>query len=246
MNRALEMARGDLVAFAAADDVIYPQFLERAASLIEKFPVAAFVSGRTDIISVEGNRVGHLNASMPLDRPGYLDPRESARALMRIDSWFTGNVTLFRREPLLASGGFPEDLSAFTDGYVSRLLAVKHGVCFAPEIWGAWRRMEDGLAWSETEDFELLTRRMAAVERRMRESGAPFEPGYFHRWKNRSLFGARRFALANRRRRARERGLPAFVAACLREFLGSAVLFLRLRPWDVGSVLRRWLFQKNL
>ncbi len=56
MNIGLELARGDVIAFAAADDVIYPCFFERACALLDAFPQAAFASGRTDIIDADGVR----------------------------------------------------------------------------------------------------------------------------------------------------------------------------------------------
>jgi hypothetical protein len=71
---------------------------------------------------------------------------------MRDESWFTGNATIFRRSALLSVGGFPEELGAFTDGYVSRLLTVKYGSCYTPEVLVAWRQMEGGLAWACAED----------------------------------------------------------------------------------------------
>lgn len=245
MNVGLEMARGDLIAFAAADDVVYPRFLERACALLDAFPQAAFVSGRTDIIDADGIKVSSLNSPSPLDRPGFIDARSAATCLLHDDGWFTGNATLFRRKLLLDEGGFPEDLSGFTDGFVSRVLAVKYGACYTPEVFGAWRRLETGLAWSQTEDMAWVSSMADLAVDRMRQSGAPFHQDYPDRWKGRYIFGAMRFALGNRRKRARARGLLPFLVAAVQEAVGTIGLFLWLRPRDCLAVVRRRLTQKS-
>jgi glycosyltransferase involved in cell wall biosynthesis len=241
MNTGLRMAQGSLLAFCAADDVVYPTFFERILKLLHEFPHAAFASARTAIIDDEGTRTSVLSHPVPLNEPGFIGPQAAARHLMRDDAWFTGNATIFRRAPLAEIGGFPEDLSAFTDGYASRVLAVKYGACFTPEILVAWRRMEGGMAWSCVDDIVSANQLAAHAESRMRDSGAPFLPGYPERWKRRFLFGARRFALTNARQKAMSAGRWQFALALAREVIETAWLFVTLRPQDTVVVLHRWL-----
>jgi hypothetical protein len=160
---------------------------------------------------------------------------------MREDGWFMGNTTIYRRALLLAIGGFPEDLRSFTDGYVSRLLALRHGACYSPEVLAAWRRLAGGFAWSQTMDRAQLTDLVAAATRRMTEDGSPFPIGYAARWQGRYIFGARRFGLSEARRRAAARGAAAHVLAGAQEIVVTAWLFFRLRPRDVLPVAARQL-----
>jgi glycosyltransferase involved in cell wall biosynthesis len=245
MNIGLRMAQGSSLVFCAADDVVYPTFFERMLALLHAYPHAAFASARTAIINDNGNRTGVLNNSIPLDQAGYIRPQAAARHLMRDDAWFSGNATIFRRAPLAELGGFPEDLSALADGYVSRLLAVKHGACFAPEILVAWRRMEGGVAWSCGDDIASTKQLAERAERLMRNSGVLFIPGYPERWKRRFLFGVRRFALANMRRKAKSQGSWQFALALAREIVETGWLLVSLRPQDTLVVLRRWLDRRN-
>jgi glycosyltransferase involved in cell wall biosynthesis len=241
MNVGLRMAQGSLLVFCAADDIVYPTFFERILELLRNYPQAAFASARTAIINDEGNRTAVLNHLIPLDQPGFICPQAAARHLMRDDAWFTGNATIFRRARLAEVGGFPEDLAALTDGYASRLLAVKYGACFTPEILVAWRRMEGGMAWSCVDDIVSASQLAARAERRMRDSGAPFIPGYPERWKRRFLFGVRRFALANARRKAMLAGPWQFAFALVHEVVKTVWLFASLRSQDMFVVLQRWL-----
>jgi glycosyltransferase involved in cell wall biosynthesis len=239
MNIGLRMAHGSSVAFAAADDVVYPLFLERAVELLRAFPQAAFASGRTDIIDAGGNRICAFPNSLPIDRSGYIGPQAAAQHLMSDDAWFTGNVTLFNRSSLLALGGFPEELGALTDGFLSRVLVLKHGACFSPEFLGAWRRMEGGMAWSHSTSWVEAKRLVDSTIERMRQMSDVFPSGYPERWRGRHLFGVLRFGLVQARRSAKTKGAWHYVLAVLREAILTAWYFGLMRPQDVVAVLRR-------
>jgi len=189
----------------------------------------------------DGRIIGTMATPIPLRRPGRISAQEAARLLMREDGWFTGNTTLYRRDLLAAAGGFPEELGSFCDGYISRLLALRHGACFSPEILGAWRRLVGGLAGSETADLARARQLVAAAERHMAKQGQVFPAGYARRWGRRYLFGARRFALVEARRKALGKSAVAAVPALLREAALSLWWFLLLRPGDAVSVARRRL-----
>lgn len=241
LNRAIAMVRGDIVYFAAADDVTYPRLFERGISLLAAHPQAGLMSARSDIMAENGQIIHVLATPMPLSEPGFIPPEAAARLLMRDDGWFTGNTTLYRREFLAAAGGFREELESFADGYVSRILALRHGACFSPEILGAWRRLEGGMAWSQTFDFARARQLVAVAERCMIEDADLLPAGYRRRWARRYIFGARRFALSQSRRKARADRPGEAVWALLREIVLSLWWFLVLRPWDAVPVARRRL-----
>jgi hypothetical protein len=241
LNRGLALARGSMIYFGAADDLTYPSLFARAAALLEAHPDAALFSARSDLIGANGDRLGVIPTPVPRRAPGLIDRTAVACFLMREDGWFMGNATIYRRAPLLAIGGFPEDLQSFTDGYVSRLLALRHGACYSPEVLAAWRRLAGGYAWSQTIDRAQLPGLIATATRRMTEDGSPFPIGYAARWQGRYIFGARRFGLTEARRRAAARGTAAHVLAAAREIVVTAWLFFRLRPRDVLPVAGRKL-----
>ena len=241
LNRGLALARGSIVYFGAADDLTYPMLFARGSALLETHPQAALFSARSDLINIDGAGLGVMRTPVPLRVPGFIDRTTVARVLMREDGWFMGNTTIYRRALLLNLGGFPEDLESFTDGYVSRLLALGHGACYSPEVLAAWRRLEGGFAWSQTIEHERLTHLIEAVTRRMTEDASPFPAGYARRWRHRCLFGAQRFGLTEARRQAAVKGIAAHVTAAARESFVTSWLFFRLRPWDLLPVARRQL-----
>jgi glycosyltransferase involved in cell wall biosynthesis len=239
LNRGLELARGTVVYFAAADDIAYPELLRRGMELLDAHPAAALFSARSDVIDDAGNMAGTLATAIPLRRPGFITPEAVARQLMHDDSWLLGNTTLYRRAALATAGGFAAELGSFCDGYVSRLIAARYGACYSPEVLAAWRRHAGGFAWSQTSDLAQAQRLVVAVEQRMGSEASAFPPGYAHRWARRSLFGARRFALVRRREAAGAQQGAARIWSWLREIAMTAALFIAYRPWDAATVARR-------
>jgi hypothetical protein len=210
-------------------------------ALLDAHPAAALFSARSDIIDEHGAPAGRLATATLLRQPGFMPPEAVARQLMRDDSWLLGNTTLYRRDALLAAGGFDPALGSFCDGYVSRLLAARHGACYSPEVLGAWRRHAGGYAWSQTADLAKAHQLVAAVEQQMAADREAFPPGYAKRWSRRHLFGARRFALTRALEASPPRGPASALLAKAREIAMTLGLFAAYRPWDAVSVAGRRL-----
>src|SRR5262249_12382258 len=124
-------------------------------------------------------------------------------------------------------------LGPFTDGYMCRLLALRQGACFAPEILAGWRRLLTGHAASHTMKTDQAAEFITLVKARMAATGGVFPAQYIHRWGRRYAFSGRRFALLHGNNEAGllKRSLDA---------LQILWMFLILRPWDLETVLRRW------
>ncbi len=240
-NRGLGLVRGDLLFVASSDDAVYPELFEVAAGLMQRHPEAALFNSRTELIDGEGRSLGVLPAPMPLGAPGHIPPREAAAHLMRDDGWFSGASAVWRRSHLAAIGGFPPELGAYADGYLSRLLTLRHGCCYTPEVLGRWRRAGGGMAWTAASQFERTRPLLDEIERRMERERDVFPEGYPLIWRNREIFSLRRFALTERRKAARARGLVPWIAALGSEAVQTLWLLATLRPRDGVQVLTRRL-----
>src|SRR5262249_29264685 len=184
MNDGLTLGQSTYIHFAAADDIFYPRLYESGMLLLEANPEASIFSSRSDIVD---SACRHLEAARPpsghpLLAPGFISPAEAQRFLMRADGWFMGNTTLFRRAAVLYEGGFPSELQAFADGYMSRLLALKYGSCFSPEVLSAWRRLEGGYSSSIVDSPAKASLMVASAEQKMRAASSVFPPQYVSRW----------------------------------------------------------------
>src|SRR4051812_8952025 len=97
VNRGLEMATGDVVCCAAADDILSHDLFAIGMAQLEAHPQAAFFTARSRIIDSEGRDQGMLATPIPLSEPGFIDPAAARVLLMRDDMWFMGNTTIYRR-----------------------------------------------------------------------------------------------------------------------------------------------------
>lgn len=231
-QRGIVEARGDLLYFAASDDEVSPRLFEVARDLLGAWPQAAFFSSASAIIDEEGRPLPPQAVVQPLNQPGYVAPELVARVLMRHDSWFMGNTAIYRRALLERAGGFPVSLGAYTDGYMMRYLALKHGVCYSPEMLGCCRVSNGSLSWAATSDLARARSLIAAAAACIAAHPEVFPAGYLQRWNRRCLFAA--YAL-NASTRFPGGGLPTR----LFRMLYKIALFVVMRPGDIPSVVMR-------
>ena len=241
VNALSKVAQGDIVHFAPSDDIVYPTLFERGMALMEENPTAALFSAQTHAIDANSAMIGLFHAPQPLPRPGYLDPAGCARALMRDGPWFLGNTLLFRRETLIAEGGFPPHLAAIADSYICQKLTLKYGACYTPEVLGGWRRIRQGASWSTSASLDAATRVAAQCVEEMVKTPEVFPPGYPERWRARYLFGARRVILSEDVRAVPPDRPLRRMAMRLRELVMTAWLMLTMRPRDALTVVARRL-----
>jgi len=238
MNDGLRISRGTIIHFAAADDLFYPTLYEKGMSLLTAHPGAGFFSACSDLIDAAGR---NLDAPMPAlgfssRQPEFLTPDAVRPLLLSHDGWFMGNTALFRRDCLIDEGGFPEELLSYADGYMCRLLALKYGACFSPELLAGWRRLDDGFSSTLTRSPDKVLALILAVAQKMQDANTIFPAEYVKRWKGRAEFGVKRQALA--RGRAHSSGAGGRIAASVREKFLLAALVLKLRPWDIAGIMR--------
>jgi len=241
MNDGLQLGHGSYVHFAAADDIFYPPLYETGLRLLGANPGAAMFCSRSDGIDEAGRDLKRISPppGYPLSIPGFISPLEAQDLLMREDGWFMGNTTLFRRAAVIDEGGFPVDLQAFADGYMSRLLALKYGSCFSPDILAAWRQLADGYSVSIAESPAKANLMFASTEKRMRAAESVFPRRYISRWKARQQFDLRLRRLARFRRRFAADGLLKRAIGAIVENFGAVILLVTLRPWDLAASIRK-------
>jgi glycosyltransferase involved in cell wall biosynthesis len=138
MNRGLRDARGDFVCFSAADDLVSPDFAARSLAILAEHPTAGVC------FSDPAEMVGDSGVVQPLplylrDRPSLIVPAELERLLKHSWFGFPGHAVLYRRDALLAIGGFYEELQWYADWFATCMLAFRHGACYVPEVLAVFR-----------------------------------------------------------------------------------------------------------
>lgn len=139
MQRGLECAKGHYVALAAADDWVLPGFLRLGLQMLTLHRDVGLFCG--DIVLLDqdtGRLLGYRPPVRPMYRAGAFGPSETRQLLARADNFIHTSGAVFRRDALLAAGGFDVRLGAFADGYLTRKIALTSGFCYAPHAVACW------------------------------------------------------------------------------------------------------------
>lgn len=139
LNAGLVEAKGDLIAFPGADDCLFPAFLHDTAALMALHPFAGFASSSVEIRDENDKLTGARPILFPTTRAAFVSADRFRDMLSGSDNHFLGAATLYRRDALLAVGGFDASLGPMCDGVSARRLAARHGFCFTPGPLGMWR-----------------------------------------------------------------------------------------------------------
>lgn len=197
LNVGLSEARGDQIAFAGSDDVIFPSFLSEASTELDRYPQAGFTAACVEIWGGQGEIRGYRPLIHPSIRSMFIDPDRFRKLLAKGDHFFVGTVTLYRRSALMELGGFDPELRSFADGVVARRIAARHGFCFIPRPLGVWRIHEANYSIemaTSPQEFEPMLRN---VHHTLRSEPIGFFPeGYAKVLDRRLRFGAARLILS--------------------------------------------------
>ena len=257
MNRGLREARGEFVLFAAADDWVLPGMLSRSLELLQRYPQAGFCSSLS-LQGTDASEVRPLPTAIVLDRAGYISPAEVLRLLSKEDSWFLGNTLLLRRERIIEMGGYRPELASYCDGFLYQQIALRHGVCFIPQLLSVWRLLPAGYSASTVIDVDKVARiRDSALRLMTTEFSDLFPQRYVRCWQRRWSYVALNGALRGGwNATVLERLWPeacaldrALLSAAARagtigRVLAKAYLSVRLRLPDLPTLVRRrirWL-----
>lgn len=131
MNRGLSLATGDYVGFFAADDEVLPGLFEHALPMLQRHPRAGMVFGHCEWRCQATGLHWTQGARMP-DTPGYLAPADLVPLGKSGRLTLAGQHALFRKDALLAAGGWLPELRWFTDFFSVAVIAFRHGLCFVP------------------------------------------------------------------------------------------------------------------
>lgn len=127
----LEEARGAYITMAAADDLVEPDFADGAIELLKRHPDAALCFHDPSSIYADTGRILSVPLALSPD-PTYFSP-DAFEAILK-SNYFTisSNTVVYRRDPVLALGGFRPDLALYADWMTNLVLAFRHGACYRP------------------------------------------------------------------------------------------------------------------
>ena len=255
LNLGLAEAKGDLVAFLGADDLVFPPFAAMLDALLTQFPEAGFASAAVELRDDDDKIFGGRPLIYPRWQPGFVSADDYRRLLRGSDNHFLGAATLYRRNALNEIGGFDAELGPTCDGLAARRIAVRKGFCFSPLKLGVWRIHGNNYSLSLVSPNETTDKVFSRIDDVLsNEPSGLFPKDYAKTFAQRLRFGhGRLFAGDERMERSEKVRLlsalagdaPAdratFTLASLTgpaaAILATGWLTLRLRPFSLWRLL---------
>jgi GT2 family glycosyltransferase len=146
INRALREARYDFVVWAAADDRLMPNFIERNAQCLERYPAAGMSFSRLAVFQDGSDEVTPFteqNHGPAFDfgaEARFLSPEELRQRLQRSYLWISANTVMASRTALIQAGGFDHELRWHADHFSFMAVALRQGACCIPETLALMRQ----------------------------------------------------------------------------------------------------------
>lgn len=257
LNEGLKRCKTELIVFSAADDLVFPDFLQCSVTILEKYPYAAFVAACAQIRDAEDNVTGHRPFLYPLPKAGYMSAENYRRLLRRSDNHFLAAVSLYRAARLRELGGFDETLGPLSDGLLTRRLAARYGFCFIPRELGVWRNY--GTNYSSVQSMEPAQLKTLVGKMRTVIKSEPqglFDVDYADRLARRMCFNGARLLIVQSdlsnstvQKKLAQWSLPvplarlAAVTGQARRWALLLYAYLRFKPFSLNEFLKQRLMR---
>ncbi|WP_412731091.1 glycosyltransferase [Dyella aluminiiresistens] len=182
-NHAVRVATGNFIAFMDADDIMYPRFLERMETGLDRHPDWVACFSDRDIVDPDGRLI-----AKDLDHPkflglskkdagmGYMELADDALFSTMLSGSLIPMTMVCRRAELEAVHGFDESL-IFNEDRLLFLELIKRGgkLGYAAESLGTWQRHEANKSGSSNalrsiEASDLILRKILDDQRRLKLS----------------------------------------------------------------------------
>ncbi|OGW83520.1 MAG: hypothetical protein A2987_03895 [Omnitrophica bacterium RIFCSPLOWO2_01_FULL_45_10] len=129
-NNAKEIARGDYIYYAAADDRILPGFFEKSMGLLSKYPEAGLCCSDPGVIDGLTGIVKEIRMHWG-DKSSYFSPAGFAKIIR--GGYIASHTSIVKRARFSEVGGWIPSLRWHADWFTPLVIGFRHGVCYIPE-----------------------------------------------------------------------------------------------------------------
>jgi putative sugar O-methyltransferase len=148
IRTALGVTQADYFVWAAADDVLLPDFLDKSMRRLAEYPqaglcfsnLAVFTDGSGQPRSFDGGPDSGP-AFDYRDLPAFISPEEMYRVLEARYIWISSNTVVVRRDYLMQTGAFEPGLHLYADWFAFLTVALRYGSCGIPETLAYMREV---------------------------------------------------------------------------------------------------------
>ncbi len=162
-RRLTNMATGEYLYAAAADDYVLPGFFETGMAMAEQYPQAGIICGQQTVIDANDNKLG-VGGIPRWTTPRFVSPRQFLEDYLEkeVPNHCLSSATIYKRTSLEEVGGFRPELVSWCDIFAIRAIALRHGACYIPQACTCYRPNPNSFASSTLADvglmFEIIAR----------------------------------------------------------------------------------------
>lgn len=157
VNRACGEVNGDLVYFAAADDVIMPGFFKNTLELFNEHQDAGWSCAEARFCYEEKSNIVDSNLGYA-SIPSLITPELMLELCINQDFyWAPGQTTIYKYSYLKELGFFDENLGMWMDIYPQWILGLKYGFIYIPTIYAQANIADNSWGLQQTKNGKVLT-----------------------------------------------------------------------------------------
>ncbi len=138
--KGLQLVHCDYLVWAAADDRLLPQFLERNMAVLARHPAAALSFSEVVALKGDSEEIDRFATNPAAPRifdlselPEFLSPARLRQRMQQGYLPIASNTAVIRVDRIRSFGGFPAALRWFADSFTCTALAMRHGACVIAE-----------------------------------------------------------------------------------------------------------------
>lgn len=140
-NRCVRACRGEYIKLIPADDLLYPECVQKSVRLLQRHPDIRLVVTGTDLIDNEDQKIGAY-AHWPVQ--GVFSGRRIAKASVMLNNFYGNPVcAMFRRRDFEKTGGFDREIPYILDFDLWIGLSALGNVAVISERLNAFRVRKD-------------------------------------------------------------------------------------------------------
>jgi glycosyltransferase involved in cell wall biosynthesis len=132
VNRGIELARGEYLFFAPADDESRPTLFEKSFAILRHHPEAPMCCTVSEFREVGTGMHWHVGVGMA-DRPCFLPAERLVELERQGRLHIAPNTSVIRKAALVKAGCFLPELKWHSDWFGFYVAALRDGACFVPE-----------------------------------------------------------------------------------------------------------------
>ena len=225
-NKGLELCTSELIYFAAADDVTYPELFEKCTKALISNPQAAFASAEVLVFNSENKKFSMRPIIRPRVIGQYIKPECIEDEFKHNDNWIMTGACVFKTDLVRNACGLNSDLGAFSDSFLAKKLAFNHGCIFLKYTGLRWNITKTGYSRSLYTDYVELTKIKTELQLFLL-SNKEFPIWYWEKFSKRLAFNEVRLSSLNNKR--------YFSPIIL------LIAYLKFRPYSISRILQTYV-----